>query len=167
MSKKYRTSSKPSRSMRGMNFDNPRAVENVNMFPNACKFCGRNTRKWVCYECKEYQDLAEMEDKLLASKGYQKHNDRYINSDERLQEYHLGNVQIELDDGSWIEIPKYANSVELQEKQERRERMRKAFVLRNLLQAKDCKHLNGCKFVPFSDEEDKQTCKCFGSDEEL
>ena len=165
MGKKYVTSGKPSRSMRGMDFSNPRAVENVNGFPNACKLCGRNTRKWLCYECKQYQDLAGMEDKLLASKGYQKHNDRVIPSDDRLQEYEMGTYVIQLDDGGEITIPKYANSIELQKKQERREKMQKAFVLRQLLTARDC-YRDDCKFVPFSDDDTKQVCTCFSHEEE-
>ena len=166
MSKNYKVSSKPSRSLRGMDFSNPRAVENVNRFPNACQLCGKNTRKYLCYECKPYANLEQMQEKLLASKGYQKHNNRVIPSDERLKEYPADTYEIVLDDGSKIEIPKYVNSIELQKRQERREKLRKAYVLKQILQARDCLRNDDCKFVPFSDDETKQTCTCFGHEEE-
>tara|TARA_Y100000004_G_scaffold8201_1_gene9198 strand:- start:1575 stop:2069 length:495 start_codon:yes stop_codon:yes gene_type:complete len=163
MGKSYKTSSKPYLGMRGMDFSNPRAVDNYQRFPKSCKFCSSNTRArdLICYQCKRdgLDNLNELETNLLDDKQLQMQpSGRVIDSDAMLERFHKG--WIELGDGSLIEVTQTAR--EMYNSQEMRERKRRQYILRELMNAKYCKRINGCTFKPFT----KSECKCYGSEEE-
>ena len=163
MGKSYKTSSKPYLGMRGMDFSNPRAVDNYQRFPKSCKFCRSNTRArdLICYQCRRdgLDNLNELETNLLDDKELQMQpSGRVIDSDAMLERFHKG--WIELGDGSFVEVTQ--NARELYNSQEMRERKRRQYILRELMNAKHCVKRNGCKYVPFTQSE----CKCYGSEEE-
>ena len=84
---------------------------------------------------------------------------RMIDTDAMLERFHKG--WIELGDGSMLEVTQSARDI--YNSQELKERKRKQYILRELMNAKHCVRRNGCKFVPFTGSE----CKCYGSEEEL
>jgi len=164
MGKNYKTSSKPYMGMRGMSFDNPLAVKDYQAYPKSCKFCQSNTRSrdYICYQCKRdgLDNMSEKAEVLANEKGYtfDSPSGRMIDTDEMLERFHKG--WIELGDGSRVEVTQTAR--ELYNSQEMRERKRRQYILRELMNAKYCKRINGCKFKPFTGSE----CKCFGDEEE-
>ena len=165
MGKSYKTSSKPYLGMRGMDFSNPRAVDNYQRFPKSCKFCQSNTRArdYICYQCKRdgLDNMNEKAEQLANEKGYTftSMSGRMIDTDAMLERFHKG--WIELGDGSMLEVTQSARDI--YNSQELKERKRKQYILRELMNAKHCVRKNGCKFVPFTGSE----CKCYGSEEEL
>ena len=168
MGKNYKTSNKPYMGMRGMDFSNPRAVDNVSMFPKSCKFCQGNTKSkdLVCYQCKRdgLHDLVTKTAELLDEKGLQYGEYTHlIPSDDRLEMIQVGTNA----DGS----AKMMSVDEIVQMQDRRERRKKAWVIKQLMTARDCL---GCGFVPFKtielDDDGYEIpneCTCFGHDEEL
>ena len=163
MGKNYKSSGKPYLGMRGMDFSNPRAVDNYQRFPKTCKFCSSNTRAkdLICYQCKRdgLDNFNELENKLLSEKDLQEQpSGRWIDSDAMLKQFHKG--WIELGDGSMLEVTQSARDI--YNSQELRERKRRQYILKELMNAKHCKRMNGCKYVPFTQSE----CICYGSEEE-
>ena len=168
MGKKYTNSGKPYMGMRGMDFSNPKAVDKVSMFPKSCMFCQGNTnsKDSICYQCKKdgLHDLVKKNEELMSDKGLQYgENTHYIPTDERLEEIHVGTNA----DGS----AKMMTVDEIVAMQDKRERRKKAWVIKQLMTARDCL---GCGFVPFKEAEldddgyeIPNECTCFGHDEEL